>query len=120
MQLFPQGMPCLHAFCALAALVTPRRRTRPSGPLRARAAWPSRFTNSDIEMLHQVTSRPGELYRLLTFSNEGGRNHQNTSIAELGQRNARAADDLRRIRGGYQIAASLDDRSRITVVVGAR
>ena len=62
-------------------------------------SWPSRFTNSDIEMLHQVTSRPGELYRLLTFSNEGARNHQNTSIAELGQRNARAADDLRRIRG---------------------
>lgn len=71
------------------------------GP-RGREAWPSDWTDDEIEMLRRVTSQPGQLYGLLTFPNESGRGRQKTSIIGLSERNAAAAEDLRSVRRPYQ------------------
>jgi hypothetical protein len=60
--------------------------------------------DSKAQFYGGLSRQPGALVNLLTFPNEGNRAAQNRAIAKLGEKNAAAAETLRRKRKPYSKA----------------
>lgn len=58
-------------------------------------------SKQQLNLLQSVASLPGAIFDLLTFSNEPGREQQNTTVTEVSRSNAVAAEKLRFLRKNH-------------------
>ena len=70
------------------------------GP-EGRSTFPAHWSRADAERLNRFSQSPGALHDFLTLPHESGRIEAKKGIADLGERNARAVEQLRAARRPY-------------------
>jgi hypothetical protein len=92
------------------------------------SAFPPHWSRAEVERLNRFSQSPGALHNFLTLPHEPGRIQAKTGIADVGGRNARAAEQLRAARRPYpkamhrraQLVGYVDDlRCQIAAALAA-